>query len=168
MATSDSAIKLVLGHEGGYVNDPGDPGGATKYGVTQKDYTAWTGDENLNVANLLPSEAVQYYQEAWWEKGCYAQIEEQAVADRYFDLAVNLGTSRATKCLQEAVNSLGAAQLVVDGQCGPATIAAVNGCAPGTVLPALQEAAKAVYEAIVQRNPVMGKFLNGWLNRLYH
>ena len=168
MALPDTAIRMVLTHEGGYCNDPDDSGGATCMGVTQRDYVNWLGDSNSNVKNITHSEATLYYLEVWWNKGCYSSLLEQSVADRYFDLSVNMGTHQATKCLQRAVNVLYDAGLTVDGICGPKTVKTCNDCEPGLLLPALQAQAETVYEEIVVRHPERAKFKNGWISRLYN
>ena len=169
MALPDSAIRMALEHEGGYqAPDPADPSSPSKFGVSQQEYLAWTGETIANVENMLESEAKLYYLENFWHKGCYSALSEQSVADRYFDLSVNMGTHQATKCLQRAVNVLYDAGLTVDGICGLKTVKACNDCEPGLLLPALQAQAETVYEEIVVRHPERAKFKNGWISRLYN
>src|SRR5438309_8929151 len=99
MASPDSAILLVLRHEGGYQPpDPSDPSSPSKFGISEKDYIAWAGLAEAKVENMVESEARLYYLAAWWDRGSYASLNEQALADRYFDLSVNMGTHQATKC----------------------------------------------------------------------
>ncbi|CAB4124529.1 zliS Lysozyme family protein [uncultured Caudovirales phage] len=114
-------LQLVLAHEGGYVNDPRDPGGRTNRGVTQRAWEAYIGhsvDEPtmraLSVADVTP-----FYKTQYWDK-IKGDALPSGIDCVVFDYAVNSGTSRAAKALQQA------AGVLVDGAIGPATLAAVN------------------------------------------
>ena len=111
-------IEAVLHHEGGYVNDPKDPGGETKYGVSRKAYP------DLDIKNLTLDDAVDIYKRDYWDK---AKVEELKPDLRhiYFDMVVNMGRSRAVKVLQQTANSKGRT-LKVDGGLGPKTIEALK------------------------------------------
>jgi len=111
--TFDEAFAKTIGHEGGYVNDPRDPGGETKYGVSKRAYPA------LNIAALTLADAEAIYRRDYWTPaGCDA-VPDAIKAD-LFDTAVNAGVGRAIRLLQRAV---GAAE---DGVLGPKTLAAIN------------------------------------------
>ena len=109
----DRAFDHVIGHEGGYVNDPRDPGGETKFGISAKAYP------DLNIKTLTVEDAKRIYFSDYWHKaGCY--MLPAGLAYAVFDAAVNAGVGRATRWMQEAVGT------VPDGRIGPATRAAIS------------------------------------------
>lgn len=81
----DKAIKVVLAHEGGYVNDPNDLGGETNFGISKRSYPT------VDIKNLTREQAVEIYRGDWWERYRYGDIEDLDVATKVFDLAVNMG-----------------------------------------------------------------------------
>lgn len=118
----EKALALVLEHEGGYVNHPKDPGGATNKGVTQAVYDAYRkmrGRGPMSVKFITEDELRAIYKFQYWDKvqGDFLPIGlDYAV----FDFAVNSGVTRASKYLQAV---LGVAQ---DGQIGAKTLAAIQ------------------------------------------
>lgn len=120
-------IAAVIDVEGGYVNDPADPGGETNHGITvevarQSGYTGSMKD--------LPKEFAQkiYFEDYITKPGFFPLVEMQpAVAHKMVDAGVNVGTSRPSRWLQLTLNTLsrGGADypiLVVDGKVGTSTI----------------------------------------------
>jgi lysozyme family protein len=108
----DDAFTRVIGHEGGYVNNPRDPGGETKYGISKRQY------QHLDIKNLTLSDAKAIYKRDYWgPAGCDAVPE--GVKFDLFDMAVNSGVAQAVRALQKAVG------VDVDGILGPNTLAAV-------------------------------------------
>lgn len=158
MAEFEPAFQFMIPHEGGYVNDPLDPGGATKYGITQRNYP------DLNIANLSLPDARAIYLRDYWSGQPYCQFASQAVANKVFDLAVNMGQAEAHKLLQRALNDCGE-MLVVDGVIGELSVAGVNRCDPQLLLEALRYQARNFYFTLVARRPSSSKFLDGWLRR---
>lgn len=154
-----TAILVVLRHEGGYVNDKDDAGGETKYGISKRAYP------NLDIANLTVDQATQIYYRDWWVHFDYNQITDCSLATKLFDSAVNLGASRANKLLQRCLNVNGFPNMVDDGQFGPVTIKAINSCDATTILSAFRQAQANYYQAVVKVHPEDQKFLNGWLAR---
>lgn len=99
-------IKFVLEHEGGYVNHPSDPGGATNMGITQRTLNAYCKKNGLpvfDVKNLKRPMAIDiYYQEYWsaeWERLGFP------LAACLFDTCVNMGEARALRFLKECNNN---------------------------------------------------------------
>lgn len=167
MSVLDDALAFTLGNEGGYVNHPADPGGATNFGIIQRNLDQWNGAHpELNfpgdVKDLSQSQAESIYRADYWR---WDAITDAAVAIKLFDIGVNCGTGTSIKLLQKAVNALATTPISVDGQLGPATLKAANDLAPGDLMRAICQAQKDYYQAIVDRNPSQSVFLNGWLNR---
>ena len=116
---------------------------------------------------MSQQEAVAIYKTQWWDKNNYGLIYNQSLATKIFDLAVNVGNIKANKFLQNSVNQVsGSIVLVVDGLIGPQTIALVNKLDPNALLASVRNFAKNYYQSLVIQNPVLNKFLQGWLNRV--
>lgn len=173
MSSFDLGIPIVLRHEGGFVNDPSDPGGATNFGVslrwlkaqgllTELEHSNATDDPVVAVQRMTTDEAKAFYQQYWWDAYHYGNIVAQAVANKVFDTAVNLGAPRAHRMLQTIVTP-GA----VDGILGPITIAKTNAFPSIGLLAAYQKAQADFYRGLVANKPELGKFLQGWLNRAF-
>lgn len=95
--TFDEAIDIVLQWEGGYVNHPDDPGGATKYGITKRDYP------DIDIALLSRTHAERIYKRDYWDRGrCEAVPVHLRLT--YFDMCVHMGHRRAVTIMQSAVN----------------------------------------------------------------
>lgn len=98
------ALDQVLKWEGGFVDHPADPGGATNFGVTQATYDAWRFTERLPTRSVRDIERREvetiYYQNYWLRAGC-EQIAPPALALVVFDAAVNSGVGAALKWLSE-------------------------------------------------------------------
>jgi lysozyme family protein len=109
----EAAFAVVIGHEGGYVDDQRDPGGETKYGISKRAYPA----EDIKALTL--DRAKQIYQRDYWDR-CSCSSLPAWLRLMVFDTAVNMGTDAAAKILQM---SLGVA---VDGQIGPKTLGAAG------------------------------------------
>lgn len=113
----DTAFHRLLGHEGGYVDHPSDPGGATRWGVTER--VARENGYQGAMRDLPVAVAKQIYRAKYWDA---VRAEDLPAAVRYemFDAAVNSGTGQATRWLQRAVG------VADDGRLGPITIAAAH------------------------------------------
>jgi lysozyme family protein len=116
------ALPRVLAHEGGYVNDPQDPGGATNKGITFRVYDAYRTrkrQRTQDVRNITAVEVADIYRLQYWD---VVKGDELPPGLDYvlFDGAVNSGPSQSVKWLQRALGNV-----LVDGQMGQATLAAV-------------------------------------------
>lgn len=107
------AFEIVIGHEGGFVDHPSDPGGATKYGISQRAYP------HEDIPDLTLERARQIYERDYWKPVRGNDLPPQ-LALLVFDAAVNNGVNRASKWLQECVG------VTVDGVIGPRTLAAAR------------------------------------------
>lgn len=164
--TLDQIIDATIKAEGGYVNDPADRGGATKYGITQAVARAngYSGD----MRDLPLQTARDIYKREYAVKPGFIDFPSEIAAE-LFDTGVNMGTAKATQFLQRAVNALSGAGIAVDGKMGPATRSAVNtylksrNNAVDILLKALNGLQCVRYIEIVEANPSQRKFINGWI-----
>lgn len=170
-----AAWPTVLRHEGGYVNNPNDPGGATKYGISLRWLKAQGlhGDVNgdlvvdiRDIQALTLDTAAAFYRVQWWDKYQFGRLQAQPIATKLFDTAVNIGTPRAVTFAQQAVFVVGGATIDTDGQLGPNSILAINS-SPATALLAAFQGLQAEYYRRLAQNPKLAGFLAGWLNRAY-
>ena len=113
----DECLKMLLHHEGGYVNHPSDPGGETNLGVTKKVYQEWGGTKDMK--DLTVEDVAPIYKKNYWDR-CKCDDLESGVDWGVFDWAVNSGTGRSAKAIQKIC---GATQ---DGAIGPKTLALIG------------------------------------------
>lgn len=156
----DEAFQKTLGYEGGLSNDKYDPGGLTKYGISQKSYP------NLDIKNLTLDQAKAIYKANYWDACKCGEIKDKMVAMQIFDMAINHGTGGAGKLVQKAINNLyGKEVLKVDGSIGNLTIAQVNALEPKKLNNNIVRYRARFYAQIVQNNNTQACFLENWLNR---
>ena len=149
----DDIIKVVLKHEGGYVNDPVDPGGETNFGIAKRSHP------DVDIKNLTEEGAKEIYYQDYWMKNRVPQLPDD-LKHIYFDMCVNQGRGRAVKILQQAANAKGA-NLKVDGGLGPKTIGALN----GVELDRVRAYRIKNYADLVTRKPDLEKLYFGWFRR---
>lgn len=158
--TFETSFPVLLKEEGGYVNDPHDPGGITNLGVTKRVWEDWMhhpcGEANMRA--LKPSQVAPLYRVRYWNAICGDMLPE-AVAFCAFDFAVNSGVSRAARFLQ---NIAGVTQ---DGHIGPATIAAVNDWIAKHSLAELVRRYMNDRRAFLKSLPTFDHFGKGWMAR---
>ena len=118
MISFNEIIEHVLEKEGGYVNDPTDFCGETKYGITKRFYP------DIDIKNLTKEQAKEIYKRDYWDKNRVDELPEQ-LRHIFFDMCVNQGRGTAVKVLQRAANAKGA-NLKVDGGLGPSTLKAIQ------------------------------------------
>lgn len=158
MAKKEILKPFIRSWEGGYVNDPYDRGGATKWGVTQATYQAVFG-KGKKVINMTESEWDTIFAKYYWDKWKADQIENQSVANLLVDWYWGSG-KYGIKIPQYALG------LVQDGIVGPKTLKAINEYKYG------QEALYSMLwrqrEAFYRRIAIgtQKRYLEGWLNRL--
>lgn len=156
------ARRWILAREGGYVNDPHDRGGETKFGISKRAYP------ELNIAALTEDEACAIYQRDYW-RAIRGDELPGPLALAVFDGAVNHGVPAAVKTLQRALANLGLDDVHADGLVGPATLHAAKLCWAEHAEATLGElfALRAIYYAdIVRTTPTQGKYHRGWMKRV--
>lgn len=179
MKTVDELVSDVLRREGGYVNDPDDPGGATKYGITigtmRRFKVDVTGDGVVDIRDvkaLTPDRAAAIYKAEYFEGPRIAELPETIQAS-VFDMYVNAG-GNAVKILQRLLNEMGFA-VSVDGALGPQSIGAAHEAqkrAPMHFSDAYGIARRNYYYALADRRPASRKYARtraggkgGWIRR---
>lgn len=164
--TLDQIIDATIKAEGGYVNDPLDNGGATKYGITER--VARANGYAGSMRDLPLQTARDIYRSEYAVKPGFTAFPSHVAAE-LFDTGVNMGTSTAIKFLQRAVNALAGSGLAVDGKMGPATRSAVTSYlvsrsnASDILVKALNGLQCVRYIEIVEGNPTQRRFINGWI-----
>jgi lysozyme family protein len=147
--TFDEAFEALIGHEGGYVNDPRDPGGETKFGISKRAYPS------VDIRNLTLDGAKAIYRRDYWAPiGC--DNLPAALRFHVFDAAVNSGLRQAVQFLQRAVG------VAADGRLGPVTRAAVMAADPAS-LAARYSGARLQFMTELTTWPTFGK---GWARRI--
>jgi lysozyme family protein len=176
MADFSAAIKVILGHEGGLSDHPLDHGGVTNFGLTIP-FLNGNADPNKFVGHPLPWTredilhmtiplAVAIYKESIWDRNQYGLIEDTLVATKAFDMAVNMGEVQGEKLVQRAVNATGyTPALMVDGNFGPKSFAAINSLSRDVLLPEIVKQQKLFYQRIIERDPSQKVFEHGWMDR---
>jgi lysozyme family protein len=179
MKTIDEIARDIVRREGGYVNDPDDPGGATKYGVTihtmRRLGLDLTGDGKVDahdVKALSEAEAVEIFKNHYFVKpriGALPMVLQATV----FDMYVNAG-SNAVKILQNLLARFGH-PVDVDGRIGPQTIEAAMAAAqiaPDHLADAYGIARRNYYYALADKRPASRKYARtraggkgGWIVR---
>lgn len=122
-ANLENALRLVLKHEGGFVNHPADPGGATNKGVTQKVYDAYRKRKGLgtqSVRGITADEVAEIYKRQYWDTVKGDDLPS-GLDYAVFDYAVNSGPRRAIQDLQRELG------VTPDGIVGQLTLAAIAG-----------------------------------------
>jgi len=178
------AVDITLEHEGGYILDPDDPGGETRFGISKRSYP------DIDIADLTREDARKIYFLDFW---CAPKFDRLALiapdlAIRLFDLGVNCGPQTAVKFLQRGVNAVckgvfeawrasawrqkiarmlaktgrhRGLPLRVDGMIGKITLGVVDACPHESALMAALKG--EAYNYYIRQNP---RYIPGWLNRL--
>lgn len=113
------AFGKTLGYEGGYVDDPDDPGGETRFGISKRSYP------DVDIKALSEAEAKDIYRRDYWNKLRLGEIYSTLISSEIFDTAVNMGRRNSIRIAQKSLNFLGG-DLVEDGIIGAKTLTALN------------------------------------------
>ena len=153
----ENVLALVLKDEGGFSNDPRDPGGMTNLGVTKRVWEGFVGHavDEAAMRALTPADVTPLYRQNYWNR-VHGDDLPAGVDYAVMDFAVNSGTSRAAKTLQRACG------VTDDGAIGPATLAAVNSADPLTLIDAVCDERLAFLQTL----PSFPTFGHGWTSRV--
>ena len=161
MDTFAACLAFTLQQEGGYSDDPNDPGGATNYGITLATLRGYTGNDALtpdDIRTISMDTVRAIYQANYWNR-MRCDALPAGVDLMVFDSGVNTGTGRAVEMLQAAAGLTGTA---IDGGVGPQTLAAVARVPPATLITTLAGRQRAYYQSLANF-PIYGR---GWLARV--
>ncbi len=164
-ARFEACLRQVLTHEGGYVDHPRDPGGATNLGITRRTLAGWRKVSpwwdlpKAEVRGLGVTEAAAIYRKLYWER-CRGGSLPAGLDLAVFDFAVNSGPDRAIKALQREL------KVVADGFVGPLTLGAVKARIGAGGLAALIVALCGGRLSFLQRLAAFATFGKGWSRRV--
>ena len=156
----DACLAFTLAQEGGYVDDPYDPGGATNMGITLATLRHWDHDPALgptDVQDMTRQTAGAIYGALYWN-ALRGDSLPAGVDLSAFDFGVNAGTRRSAELLQEA---LGFPPDQVDGCVGPETLRAAVQADPAKVIDDLAARQTAYYRGLAE----FDRYGRGWLER---
>jgi len=153
MADFNQAIEKTLVNEGGYVDDPSDAGGETKFGISKRSYP------DVDIKNLTVDDAKAIYKKDYWDKLKADEIASQKVAFELFDTAVNMGVKTASKLMQ------GCSGAYVDGIIGSQSLESINNIDEELLLLRFRLARVSRYIYLAKKRPANKKFLFAWINR---
>ena len=149
MGMFDDLIDRVLGNEGGYVNNPKDPGGETNWGIAKRSYPA------LNIKALTRADAIEIYRRDFWNRVQGDKLPPE-FAFQGLDAAVNHGIGNAVRWMQRA------AGVADDGVFGPTTLAAIKRMSPADLV-LLFNAERLNFYTKLSTFQTFGR---GWINRV--
>lgn len=147
--TFDEAFDRLMGHEGGYVNDPQDPGGETQWGISKRSYPT------VDIKHLTREQAKEIYRRDFWNR-VHGNDLPDGVSFQLFDYAVNSGVETAIRHLQRAVG------VADDGHWGPLSQAAADLLSESDIIMRLNA------ERLTFMTGLMGwpRFGRGWARRI--
>lgn len=150
MAQFEPAVENTLKFEGGLEINRADAGGTTNFGISQRAFP------NLDIVSLTRAQAIEIYRKNYWH---YDAVRSQEVANKIFDMSVNLGIKHALEIVQHVLS------IAMDGIIGPDTLSAINSANPLSLLIGLRQSLVTYYTQLAELNPSDARFLNGWLRR---
>jgi lysozyme family protein len=152
-------MPVIFKNEGGYVNDPDDPGGETNMGITKLFYP----DEDIK--NLTVERATElYYNDYWLAMNFTGIILNDDLILQVFDMGVNSRTKNsgfkpAIRILQRVLS------VTDDGIMGPMTKNAIHQYS-GNITEDYKEGRRSYYKSLPQQKPVLAKYVDSWLRRV--
>ena len=142
------------------MNDPDDPGGETKYGISKRTYP------KLDIKNLTEQQAKDIYYTDWYVPLHLNEIKDLRIAAKVLDTCVNVGKKPGMRIFQQSLRERGH-NVTVNGIVSGATIEAANRANPEKLLGVLQGRQAAYYRSLIVANPTLAKYAVGWMKRAY-
>ncbi|MFE8118109.1 type VI secretion system tip protein TssI/VgrG [Brenneria goodwinii] len=162
---------IILRHEGGYKNDPEDPGDPTNKGISWPTWTKYAKEDigvepTLdNLKKITTQQAEIIYKKRYWDPSGFNNIKDPKLALMSYDWTITSGG--AGKQIQKLLNTEFGGNLSTDGVIGPKTIEAMNNVADSEFLTTrISEIRKDYYKLLVEKKPINKKYIDGWLNRV--
>lgn len=153
----ESSLEIVLKSEGGFINHPSDPGGATNLGVTKKVWESWVGKPVpiSDIRNLTPKQVSPLYKKQYWD-AVRADDLPSGLDYLVFDFAINAGVFRAIKTLQKALS------IVDDGVFGNKTLESIKKADLTDLISRFSDLKEQFYKSL----PTFSVFGKGWMRRV--
>jgi len=155
MSNFKECLDLVLKSEGGWVNNPKDPGGETNLGVTKRVWEEYVGHPVKTLKNLTKEDVAPLYELKYW-RPCYCEVLPTGLNFLVFSMGVNAGPGRSVKLLQSAIGC------VPDGVIGERTRGLISSSNVADIIAKFSETRRHYYESL-KTFPIFGK---GWLARV--
>jgi lysozyme family protein len=188
MANFNDAYLITSKIEGGYSNDPADPGGETYKGIARNKNSYWEGwvlvdnyklqpnfPKNMYNDPQLEEKVKSFYKTVYWDVNNLDEFTSQSLANEMYDTGVNMGVGKASKFLQLTLNVLNKNGTIYpdipeDGKVGPGTLQALNTCigrvGEEVIYKILNVLQGNHYIDIMVKNPTQEKYTLGWLSRV--
>jgi hypothetical protein len=153
----DRCVAVTLAYEGGFSDNPNDPGGATNFGITRRTLEAFLGHAVTvdDVRAMSSSTAIEIYRANYWNQMRCGDLPA-GVDLMVFDFGVNSGTATAVKALQ------GLAGVPQDGAIGRVTLSAVTAASPQSLVGGLAQARMDYLRGLT----TFADFGDGWTKRV--
>ena len=153
----ETCLDLLLKDEGGFVNNPKDPGGMTNLGVTKTAWESFVGraSSEKEMRSLTRKSVSSFYEKKYWD-ACKCDSLPSGIDYLIFDFAVNAGVGRAIKTLQDVLG------ITKDGSIGPVTLQNVDISDKIDLISRYSSAKIRHYESL----PTFPEFGKGWLSRV--
>ena len=148
-------LDLVLKSEGGWVNNPADPGGETNLGVTKRVWEEYVGHAVQSLKKLTKDDVAPLYELKYW-RPCYCEVLPRGLDFVVFSMGVNAGPGRSVKLLQQSIGC------VPDGVIGPRTRELISASNSANLIAKFSETRREYYRSL-KTFPIFGK---GWLARV--
>ncbi len=172
MADFSSAFQKVVKNEGGYVNDPSDPGGETYKGIARNMNSKWDGWDIIDQQKKQPKfpasldsnvdlqeKVSDFYKTNYWDRVKGDDITNDTIGFSIFDFAVNAGVGTSISLAQMVVD------VDADGVMGVDTLTKINAFDADHFIAAFIVAKIARYASIVKKRPSSQKYFYGWVRR---
>ena len=151
----EECLDLVLKSEGGWVNNPADPGGETNLGVTKRVWEEYVGHAVQSLKKLTKDDVAPMYELKYW-RPCYCEVLPRGLDFVVFSMGVNAGPGRSVKLLQQSIGC------VPDGVIGPRTRELISASNSANLIAKFSETRREYYRSL-KTFPIFGK---GWLARV--
>lgn len=150
-------LALILKHEGGYVDHPEDPGGATMKGITLATFSAFKGKpmSKDELRAISDADVTAIYKDQYWD-ALNCDDLKPGVDLLAFDMAVNKGVRRAVRLMQRGAGA------TEDGVLGPKSMSAINAMDADTLIAKVSEERRDFYKSL----KTFATFGRGWLRRV--
>ena len=178
MISFEKSFNKTIKYEGGYSNNKFDKGGETYMGISKvynPDWKGWKLLDKNDSSDKIFLLVKEYYRTEYWDKIKGDKLQNQKIADKVFDVAVNMGKNTSIKFLQKGLNLLNRNQknyknIKVDGIIGNKTLEALKYYLKNDsyiyLLKIINILQGNKYIKIVENNKSQEKFIRGWLKRI--